>query len=77
VGTVMLMFEYKSEILRINIDYKGIKLVKTIVDHVDTTKFDELINARAAEGWELVAYSAVADNVIGRINALVTFRKEK
>jgi hypothetical protein len=71
------MFEYKSEVLRINADYKGVRFVKTVVDHVNTAKLDELINARAAEGWELVAYSVVSDTFIGRINAIVTFKKEK
>ncbi|MCL2856286.1 MAG: DUF4177 domain-containing protein [Oscillospiraceae bacterium] len=71
------MFEYKSVALSIHKEMKGLKLVKTIVDHVDTAKLDELINKQATEGWELVAHSSVVDTVIGRVNAIVTFRRPK
>ena len=72
------MFEYKSEMLGIHEESKGrLRIVKTIVDRVDIAKLDELINARAAEGWELVTHSAVVDAVAARVNVIVTFRREK
>lgn len=49
-----MMFEYRSEIL--NISPKGFKIVKTVGNHADTAKLDELINERAVEGWELVTH---------------------
>ena len=71
------MFEYKSEKVNILIPSKGIKIVKNIVDDVDTKILDELINSQAAEGWELVTHSSMVDPVTARINMIVTFRKEK
>ena len=72
-----MMFEYKSEILSIQVESKGFKIVKTIVDHVETTKLDELINKQAEEGWELVAHSAMVDNAFGRVNIIVSFRRAR
>jgi hypothetical protein len=69
------MFEYQSEI--IHIGPKGFKFVKTVVNHADIAKLDELIAKRAAEGWELVTYSSMVDNVVGCINIIVTFKRTK
>lgn len=71
------MFEYKSEVLSIQMKPKGIKVVKTIVDLVDTAKLDKLINEKAAEGWELVTHSSIVDTIVGHINTIVTFRRAK
>jgi len=72
------MYEYKSEVLRVNqASKKGIKIVSSMVDHVDTAKLDSLINKRAEEGWELVTYCAMVDNFVARVNVIITFRKPK
>ena len=71
------MFEYKSEMLSVQTEFKGFKMVKTIVDHVDTAKLDELINKRAEEGWELVTHSSIVDTTFAHINTIVTFRRAK
>ena len=71
------MFEYKSELLSVQVKMKGLKIVATIIDHIDLEKLDELINERAEEGWELVTHSSIADIVVGRVNTIVTFRREK
>ena len=69
------MFEYKSEI--VSAQPKGLKLAKTIVDHADLSRLDELINAQAADGWELVTHSTLVDTVMGHINVIATFRRAK
>jgi len=71
------MYEYKSEVLSINKEHKGIKFVKTVIDNLDKDKLDELINARAAEGWELVTHSSLVDNALGRVSTIVTFRRPR
>jgi len=71
------VFEYKSELLSVQVKMKGLKIVATIIDHIDLEKLDELINERAEEGWELVTHSSIADIVVGRVNTIVTFRREK
>jgi len=71
------MYEYKSEALMIHKQSKGLKIVKSITEHIDTEKLDELINSQAAQGWELVTHSSVVDNVIARVNTIVTFRRPK
>ena len=71
------MYEYKSVAVSIHEESKGIKVMKTIVDRINLEKLDELINAWAAEGWELVTHSAVVDTVVARVNIIVTFRRAK
>jgi len=71
------MFEYKSEVLSVTKASKGFKIVKTIVDHVEVEKLDDLINTQAEEGWELVTHSSMVDTVTGSVNMVVTFRKPK
>ena len=66
------MYEYKSEILK-----KGIRWVKGAATEGDATKLDELLNERAAEGWELVSYAYTTE--LGNVSAtmLITFRRAK
>jgi len=73
------MFEYKSEIVSLKQEQeKKIKIVLTANQVLDTTKLDELINAQAADGWDLVTHSISTDgNMVADIMAVVTFRRPK
>jgi len=71
------MYEYKTEVLDMRKESKGLKVIKTILDHIDTSKLDDFLNAQAAGGWELVCHSTAVDAVIGRVNAVVTLRRAK
>ena len=64
------------EIINIILDTK-VKWFKDSACETDVTNLDHLINARAAEGWELVTHSYTV-NVLGINSAiLVTFKKQK
>ena len=64
------MYTYKTEILRV-----GTKFWSDKANERDAAELDELLNARAAEGWELVTYDymATSSQIIGAF--IVTFRK--
>jgi hypothetical protein len=63
---------YKTEILT-----TGIKWLSDKANEADVTALDELINQRASEGWELVAYSYMATSIQSRGATLLTFKKQK
>ena len=63
------MFEYKTEVL--NMKSKGGRL--PLIEG-EKFAFDDLINERAAEGWELVTHSMVWTTTAVFI---VTFKREK
>ena len=64
------MYTYKTEILRVGTKFRSDK-----ANEKDAAELDELLNARAAEGWELVTYDymATSSQIIGAF--IVTFRK--
>jgi len=67
------MLRYKSEIMKVSF-----KLVTSSINEEEMIKFDELINQRAKEGWELVSYSFMGGgggSDFGR-GILITFKKE-
>ena len=43
----------------------------------DLAELDELLNERAAEGWELVTYDYMATSLQARGAFVITFRKAK
>jgi len=61
------MFKYESMVL----DASG--SIKMKLGTKDISILDEVINKRAADGWELVTYSY---SVSGVAQFLVTFKKE-
>ena len=65
------MIQYKSEILKV-----GVKMWSDKADEKDLAKLDELLNERAAEGWELVTYDYMATSVQGQGAFVITFKKE-
>ena len=65
------MYTYKSEILTV-----GSKWFSDKADEKDASELDELLNRRAAEGWELVTYDYMATSVQIRGAFIITFRKE-
>jgi len=65
------MFEYKSDIVAATM-MTGI--VTKSLNKKDASILDELINKRAAEGWELVTHSV---STVGPAQFVVTFKKEK
>jgi hypothetical protein len=66
------MFEYKSEIVKF-----PIRLFKSTINEAQISHLDELINTRAAEGWELVAHSLSSNDLESAYHMIVTFRKKK
>ena len=66
------MYEYRSETLK-----KGIRWVKGAATEADASNLDELLNERAAEGWELVAYAYTGELANVSVTMLITFRKAK
>ena len=66
------MYIYKSEILTV-----GTKWFSDKVDAGDITILDNLLNERAAEGWELVTYDYMATSMQIKGAFVITFRKEK
>jgi len=66
------MFEYKTEVLK-----TGVKWFSDKASEADVAVLNDLINERAAEGWELVTYSYMATTMQVRGATLITFRKQK
>ncbi len=64
------MYKYKSEILRVSV-----KLFSDKANEKDIAGLDELINRRAAEGWELATYDYMATSTQWAGAFVVTFRK--
>ena len=65
------MFEYKSEVVTVT---KTTGIVSKNLNEKDVSILDELINKRAAEGWELVTHSI---STVGLAQFVVTFKKAK
>lgn len=66
------MYTYKTEILTV-----GTKWLSDKADANDVAMLDNLINERAADGWELVTYDYMATSMQIKVAFVVTFRKEK
>lgn len=66
------MYTYKTEILTV-----GTKWLSDKADANDIAMLDNLINERAADGWELVTYDYMATSMQIKVAFVVTFRKEK
>ena len=67
------MFEYKSEIVKAD----GLKLFGTKANETDIKNLDDVINSRAAEGWELANYVYSSSPIEAGGRFIVTFRKAK
>ena len=69
------MYEYKSEVFKTpsNLASAGVKKPKS--EKID--ELDQLINERAAEGWELAFQSMALDASLAQYSVLMTFRKLK
>lgn len=65
------MYIYKSEILTV-----GTKWFSDKADENDIRMLDQLINERAANGWELVTYDYMATSTQIKGAFVVTFRKQ-
>lgn len=65
------MYIYKSEILKV-----GLKFWSDKASPEDAALLDELLNQRAAEGWELVTYDYMATSSQIKGAFIVTFRKK-
>jgi hypothetical protein len=65
------MYTYKSEILTVSAKWFSDK-----ASPADAAELDGLINARAAEGWELVTYDYMATSLQVKGAFILTFRKE-
>ncbi len=66
------MYTYKTEILKVSAKWFSDK-----ANEADTAELDDLLNERAAEGWELVTYDYMATSLQVRGAFVITFRKEK
>ena len=66
------MYIYETEILKVSTKWFSDK-----ANDYDIEMLDELINERAAEGWELATYDYMATSSQIRGAFIVTFRKEK
>ena len=66
------MYLYRSEILTV-----GTKFMSDKADEKDIAMLDELLNRRAAEGWELVTYDYMATSTQIRGAFVITFRQEQ
>ena len=64
------MYTYKTEILKV-----GIKFCSDKANEKDAAELDELLNARAAERWELVTYDYMATSSQIKGAFIITFRK--
>ena len=65
------MYKYKSEILRVSMKWFSDK-----ANEKDIAELDELINQRAAEGWELATYDYMATSTQWKGAFVVTFKKK-
>ena len=66
-----IMYTYRSEILTV-----GTKLFSDKADVKDAAELDELLNERAAQGWELVTYDYMATSVQIKGAFIITFHRE-
>ena len=66
------MYTYKTEILTVSTKWFSDK-----ANDGDIVLLDNLLNERAAEGWELVTYDYMATTAQIKGAFVVTFRKEK
>ena len=64
------MYTYKTEILKV-----GTKFWSDKANENDAAELDELLNTRAAEGWELVTYDYMATSSQIKGAFIITFRK--
>ncbi|MBQ9679318.1 MAG: DUF4177 domain-containing protein [Ruminococcus sp.] len=64
------MFTYKTEILMV-----GTKFWSDKANVRDAAELDELLNRRAAEGWDLATYDYMATNTQLKGAFIITFRK--
>ena len=65
------MYIYKTEILTV-----GTKWFSDKANAADISMLDQLLNERAAEGWELAAYDSMGTSTQIKGAFVVTFRKE-
>lgn len=65
------MYTYKTEILTVSTKWFSDK-----ANASDISMLDQLLNERAAEGWELAAYDYMATSTQIKGAFVVTFRKE-
>ena len=65
------MYTYKTEIL-----WVGTKLWSDKANEADASELDELLNKRAAEGWELAEYDYMATAMQLKGAFIVTFKKK-
>lgn len=65
------MYTYKTEILTV-----GTKWLSDKADADDIRELDDLLNRRAAEGWELVTYDYMATSLQIKGAFVITFRRE-
>ena len=66
------MYTYKTEILMV-----GTKWFSDKADTNDIAVLDQLLNERAADGWELVTYDYMATSVQIKGGFVITFRKQQ
>ncbi len=52
------------------------KMFSDKADEADASELDALLNARAAEGWELAAYDYMATSMQIKGAFIITFRRE-
>ena len=64
------MYTYRTEILKVSS-----KWISDKANPEDAAELDDLRNARAAEGWELVTYDYMATSMQVRGAFIITFRK--
>ena len=65
------MYTYKTEILTVSTKWFSDK-----AKAADILMLDQLLNERAAEGWELAAYDYMGTSTLIKGAFVVTFRKE-
>ena len=66
------MYVYKTEIMKV-----GVKFWSDKACPEDAEALDELLNRRAAEGWELVTYDYMATSSQIKGAFIITYRREK
>ena len=64
------MYTYKTEILTVSTKWWSDK-----ANAADAAELDELLNRRAAEGWELVTYDYMATSTQIKGAFIITFRR--
>ncbi len=66
------MYIYKTEILTVSTKWLSDK-----ANDKDTFILDQLINKKAAEGWELVTYNYMSTSLQIKGAFVITFRKQQ